>query len=460
MSFVENAAKRQEEAKQAGTGPEMKHKETLKQILANEKQSALFAEYLRTEGKEDLAETVASGNFDVSGDDENRLTEERRTFLEIIERSDNVIESLSDQSLKDFIAASPELTKVAERNGPEGIRNVIKSQLPKMAITDRGRFEDLSRYATNIAKKQERGGEINEEIKEAFKDDDISNEKIEKLIQGGEEGKAVARELAEEIRAQMSGSERFFGNKKSQIEAIQQRLESLASMKAADIRDYLAELANDRKKLGDAVGLALIENPVLHEALIADLRSEAIKGPEQEASFKDGRSILEYDQNAALAMWERKRDAYRSRNEQDIYNYHQEEWLASERAKGWDEDYDKNLKAAFAAEMDSVSKDRQKLFKEQYINPYMTTAGITSEADIQPVDMEFLKGEFTLNYGVLEIDDATNKSSLFSHPICTPIRQSERSCAMRSRRHGKTPCPTLRAKNSGWTLPAKPAPSK
>jgi hypothetical protein len=406
-SFVEDEVKARKEAAEAAAGPKNSHQETLKQILANEKQSALFVEYLNAEYRGDLAEIVASGKFDAAGDNENDLTKMRHGFLEVIERSDKTIESLDDQSLKELIASSDELTKIAERNGPEGIRNVIKLHLPKIAIADRDRFEIISIHATNIAEQRKKGGEIDEEIKESFKEYGISDAEIKVLIKGGD-----AREIAEAIREKMGG---WAGRKKKemQIRQIQRTLENLASMSAQDIKNYIDGLEAERKILGDRLALALVENPILHEAILTDLRSEAVKGPGQEASFKDGKNILNFDQKAAVALWERKRDAYRNRNEQAIFDFHRDEWLGSQLNKAFDAHYAQLLDGEFRIKLDAEINERQRVFRENHLQPYMDATG-TDEAHIPGSDMDWLKSEFaTVTGKSLEIDDAEKQRMFY-----------------------------------------------
>src|ERR1700734_2071053 len=131
--------RKQEEAAALTANPEQAEIKgpTIKEILANDAQSKLFGLYLEGEGQEGMELGLKLKSGELGREEFATLREKRKGFLEIMERSKNTLEVLNPETLKEIIAASPDLKDLAEVGGPEAMRNAIARYLPKMAILDR-----------------------------------------------------------------------------------------------------------------------------------------------------------------------------------------------------------------------------------------------------------------------------------------------------------------------------------
>ena len=276
MGITEDIRQKQQEIKEKeNPSAEPKNRPSLKKIIADPEKFRLFGAYLDVEGAHDLG----AGLQDLESMDQatiDALDEKRGGFLEIIERSDELKKSLDLKSLQQIINATPELKKIANLNGVEGIRDIFTKHLPEIAIRDRQAFENISEKIQNLAETRKRIDEGDKETEVLLKKYGISKKDYQQfLVDGDSEG----------LRKAMLGSLKTFKkfrikifNRKSRQE-FDDELDSLDDL--SGINHKIGELERDLSELGGSLHGAATDNETLKRMLISDLRSEGIVEPKE-----------------------------------------------------------------------------------------------------------------------------------------------------------------------------------
>lgn len=254
---------------------------SVKEILADKKQSDLFGEYLKQEGDEELGEKILAGKL--RREEYDALSGRRKGFLEIIERSTNVLAAVDRKSLQEMAAASPDLKKVADVHGTEGIEKALRSQLPRMAIMDREHFEALS---TEIVARAELKKAVDEEegwIRKMFKKygDNINENELREVLRGGD-----ATKIAEEVRKDMS----WWQKRKNSIEDIKKEIEGIGEVAGEALRKHSDQLDANIQMLGGLLEASLMENEDMRAALGDHLKGEMVERPEPGMSFAEAKT--------------------------------------------------------------------------------------------------------------------------------------------------------------------------
>jgi len=243
---------------------------TLKEILGNAANSELFGQYLEKEGEDDprvqeLAGRLVTG--DLSPDDLVELADYQKGFYELTQRSEAILKTLDTKMIKELLAFSPDLEKIAAVVGPEGIQAALKRYMTKLVITDRSRFEDMENYILDMEKIKELGKQQDVLIMGHFKEYGMTEEQYMEIMNGGGDVQSIARRL------NPRGSGWFKGNAK-EVAALAAHIESLANADKVTI-DGLVTDVNDRlKDIADALRSTLEDKPELHEHMVTNLRGE------------------------------------------------------------------------------------------------------------------------------------------------------------------------------------------
>jgi hypothetical protein len=300
MGFTENIEKaRKAKREEENPTPEQPKKKTIKEILRDKEQSRLFMQYLDEAGEDALVrelieEKPADENF------LNRLNERQNEFLDLMSKANEVSKLLDIKSLEGMAASSPELQKVAEVFGFDGIRDAAMRRLPEIAINDRPRFDALYEKISGLAEAKKNIEKFDEDIKIFCKDNKIDQKQYEKLITEGNYD-----DWHEAVRAKMGFWEKFTANQyvmASKIESIDKTKE-------------LNELIEDRNEalgeIGGALQMALMDNPTMHSALIANLKGRQPEKPEPETPLAEAeKGIPMPEQEESQKAWEKWQDEH------------------------------------------------------------------------------------------------------------------------------------------------------
>lgn len=133
------------------------HQPTLKDILADKEMSRGFNVYLEGQGKQEVIAKMLSGGLERA--DLDSLAEERQNFLERMTQEKEMREILlSGGNLQEFIKNSPDLTRISELVGEDGIKEALATVFHEKALAGQGdsthkdMFADYTKWAEAATK--------------------------------------------------------------------------------------------------------------------------------------------------------------------------------------------------------------------------------------------------------------------------------------------------------------------
>jgi hypothetical protein len=310
MAFIEKLRQKQGETAAAKAKEQEPQGPTLKEILANGEQSRLFGMYLEEQKESGLAQKMMEG--ELSGDDLDALGERRKEFLEVTERVKEFREQLDAESVAEVVEASPDLQKIAELVGQEGIRDAVLKRLSELAIREPDRFANMNSAAEALRKTKKSVAEENENIEKLCKQYKVTEDEYMAAVQD-RNPKAVENLIEDKMgifkklwKERVSGSLEF-------------------DLKAADktsvIKNRVAELDRDLAQLGGSLRSVLVENGSVRKALITNLKGEKVPQQEPGTNFSEAnRSILEAAEKATkipTADVQKEWEAYKQKHKGD-----------------------------------------------------------------------------------------------------------------------------------------------
>ena len=162
---------------------QQKEKEvTVKDILADKKQSALFGEFVKSKapgGKGgEITERLMQGAS--TPEDVKTLTEQRDNFLKQQKEVQRVSKALTPDLLKRLSGQSEDLNTLIKAGSVEGVRGAVVSQLEMLAMKEPDRFDTMVEAYDQLIEKT---SEINKEIEEMCKEHNIDMDEYLKIIE-------------------------------------------------------------------------------------------------------------------------------------------------------------------------------------------------------------------------------------------------------------------------------------
>jgi len=275
MSVFEKYVEKQKAA--APATPEEPSR-SLKDILADKADSQVFGKYLEEEGEEDLAASLATG--ELSADQLEELAGPKRLeFLKLMERSERILETLDADMLKELVSISPDLAKIVNIAGPEGIQSALRRYLPELVILYRDRFEDLEENILNIQEKQKEAAESDKAILDICKEYNITEAQYVELL----EGKGDAAEIAQKLRS----SKGFWERRGLSVATLEKKLKDQVAADKLAFQDLKNEIDFERKRIALSLRTSFRGTDQLREAMILNLRGEALPKQEVLMSFSE-----------------------------------------------------------------------------------------------------------------------------------------------------------------------------
>lgn len=332
-----------DEPKRKAEGP------TTKEILANKELEGLFADYLEAEGAEDLGAKLGESNLE--GEDFVALEEKRKGFLEILDRSKSIMESLDPKTIEKLVASSPDLQAIAGAVGQEGIRTALSKHMPRVAIKERQRFIDLEATLGKMAESKKNIDQEDRDIQKWCREMGVSESEYLKLLQTGD-----TTEIIEGVRSQYGLWQKIKTNwKKLEKDIFNESLQN-----ADEIKKYWENYNRDIEGVGSLLQSTMMENPLIKETLIADLKKETVEKKEPNMSFTEMKDAIQTEPvdkqklEAALALY-RKKHPEMDENE-SLHGF--SEAYANDRAKKKPGFWSKIFTVVFASNIEHYMKKK------------------------------------------------------------------------------------------------------
>lgn len=277
MGILERFQERKTQKDIAGVAEQSLKVPLTKEILADKTQSRLFGMYLEAENASDMAQRLING--ELTSDDFQTLEEYRQTFLERLERVENLKEAFGPREVEELVAHSPYLKDLAGAVGTGDISRAILKHLPEIAMREPDRFDDLDAYADFINENAADTLEKNKEIAEFCKQYKLEEEDFLEALESADP--------AEALKKRLSAGLWFF--KKYRKAKIAYNIEDLD---LEGVRKLLDRNGKDIQDLGRVLQAFISENKEVRETLTASLRQEAPEKAPETVSFKEMKNSM------------------------------------------------------------------------------------------------------------------------------------------------------------------------
>jgi len=261
-----------EENKKAGIEEEPEDTLTIKEVLASREQSALLGDMIEHDGTDEDKELMArvlSGKMEAA--DIDRLSKFRGDFSEKIREAETIKEELTPELAKEMAAQHPEIKKIVETVGPDGVVKAVHETIKKMAMTDPKGFDKISKQVETVKSfKKGEIKELNDKVEEICKKQGVNPDNILKAMAIEDEGKR--QKAITEIALKDAGFWKMITSGG--------RISKLMNMKGG-IDDALAQLDQHKKDLGRIMATTMRANGDMIEAL----NREMVGVPKQKEVF-------------------------------------------------------------------------------------------------------------------------------------------------------------------------------
>ena len=268
---------------------------TVKDILADKKQSALFGEYARSakgmpgekpEAGKERAERLLKGES--TPQDMEVLASQKDQFLERQKEVQEISKGLNPDFIKKIAILSPKLEVLIKVGGVESIRGAVVSQLEMLAM---GNPEGFDKIAASYNQLIEQTGIINTKIEELCKANSITVDEYIKILNETPDEAERQVKLEERVRAQI-GRFKIYRGKRAEIRS---KAENLNFKDQID--DLKKEYDNELGNVGEMLALSIDKDAGMNKAFMNGVLNE--RGPEKEqlSDFQEMRGLMQSEEN-------------------------------------------------------------------------------------------------------------------------------------------------------------------
>lgn len=312
---------------------------SLTKILSDKKLSTLFGKMLEREGAHDLATNIMDGTPLKDGD-LGLLEGHREAFQEIMDKVDEVNESLTPENIENMAANSRSFEKIINLVSPEKGSTLLKAEMADLAISKPAEFEMILLQVKMIAEYKENDmKDLEKEIKEycetndvksvevekalALEDEDKRREAVQKLVKAsyGDFSKAVNFMSAGTLTRMMTGN---LLKRKDQIDNAYSELDRLTG----NVGKALSVSISGSQELKDAVSRSFLqeapEKPQSDFKEVRESKGLMPKVGDTEAAWKTAK--------AKIRNWGTLSDAEKDAKVNEFIDSHVEE--SSRKIKG------------------------------------------------------------------------------------------------------------------------------
>lgn len=272
---------------------------TLKEILADNERSSLFAIHLQEEGDEELIGKLQSG--ELSHEELGRLSERRQSFLEIMESAQELKDRFKTKNIAELVKASPELRAIADLVGAEGINAALLRRFDRLAVASPDEFNRLKRAAEDVDRTSEALDEEDERVAEICRRYGIKESEYLAALQSDDQD--AVNQLVE---SRMGKWKKLWSSRRKI------NMEVSAADRYNEIRRLSEEHDESFAAAARALDMTLGGNAAMHEALVADLMGRSPEKEEKELSYTEFMKIA-VDEEQMKKDW----TAYRSLHEKE-----------------------------------------------------------------------------------------------------------------------------------------------
>ncbi|MES2314846.1 MAG: hypothetical protein V4524_02830 [Patescibacteria group bacterium] len=282
---------KEEEIKLHGEPEEEKEELTLKTIMANKEQSALFAKMIKDSGDATAAEITGRFMNGAPGEDDLDAMEEYRAQFE---KRMNQVESVNGELSAEFIAdlgeQSPDFKKILKALGSEASSEMIKDKMADLAVSDPDRFDTIVKKVEKLQEfKKGTYKDVEDAVKKMAEENNIDADAYMKALAIADEGERE-KALQDLVRNQWGFAHKtadslfsFFGGGSAKI------AEKLADEKGT-VDEVHAALDKHKKGIGKVLAASVTGNEDMRNALAKSVLGEPVK--KERVNMKESRDLL------------------------------------------------------------------------------------------------------------------------------------------------------------------------
>ncbi|MDP3779248.1 MAG: hypothetical protein Q8R30_04370 [bacterium] len=276
---------------------EEKKEITVKDVLADKKDSALFGEFLKSApGGYGVPERMMKG--EATSSDLELMAAQKDEFLKRKEQIGEFSGKLTPEFLRELAAQSPKIEVLMKLGGVGSIETAIKSQLEMLAMREPARFQSMINAVEQLTKKHE---ELNKRLEDKLKKCGISEEDYLRIIQGtknGAERYNELKKLLEDTTARggfgvwVRGEKKDFDIKRNA--QIRGRIKELNNL--SELENMRGQYETELREMGDILGTSVNQHAEMrktfNDVLLGEKTSE-----EQLGGFKEMRGVMQSEED-------------------------------------------------------------------------------------------------------------------------------------------------------------------
>ena len=281
--------------------PEAPKEPTLSENLQDAKKSVLLGRMLELEGITGIK--LAKRLKNPGPDDIAEFAKRNDIFNEKMRAAKDMGEAITKDELLQLAKDVPFLQDQLKIMSADQLAQIFKNQLPLIAISDEGRFNNI-KGAFEAMKSYREGGykNLDQMVTKICTDNQFDQERFVAIMRNPDPTQRVEL-LREEIKSAFGFKNLVTGGRYALIKA--RALENGGALKAS-IDGAMKEIDDKMKDIGSVLGLTIEENDDVRQAFMAEaLGDRADVKPEQ--TFKNMRSEMKTEKDVKEA-WETEKN--------------------------------------------------------------------------------------------------------------------------------------------------------
>ncbi len=289
--------------------PETAEEYTVRSILQDKKRNPLFAEMLKQNSQEALADKILKGE-ELSADELEGLDAPRKEFEKRAESVKAMNESLTEENFQEIAQHSPEFKKYVDLVGAEQAKKVLLGEMERMAMQENPEhFTSMKGALGALTKKREKFAERDEAIEKMCREYGISTTALTEVLgiknNMGERLVKIQKLVDESVEPaqkiidswyNLSSTKRAHAaeNIKTAMAAEQERNDRFAALSHAlkEGETSSKRIDNALKIFGGALETTLSEDPEVRKALMAALHGKSPEKRPAQTSLQEAQAEI------------------------------------------------------------------------------------------------------------------------------------------------------------------------
>lgn len=303
-------------------GGDKEKETTVKDILADKKQSPLFGEFIKTQpGGEERAKRLF--NNESTDDDKKKLSEQQEQFLERQKEAEKLLKAFTPELISQLASKSDELKILVKLGGVEGVHGAIASQLEMLAMREPVRFNSMLDSYNDLLTKAEGA---NKQIEKICQTHGINSKQYLDVLANTPDEAERQKKLGDLMRPKMDAVKGWRQKTKEKNQKIQDE-EVGEKAKDADYKweiDQLrTEYDQELEQVGEVLAISINQDTSMSKAFMGAVLGEKSPTEEKFGGFKEMRGMMSSGEDVKKdwnTEWTAEKASRPSSNEDEFRN--------------------------------------------------------------------------------------------------------------------------------------------